>query len=99
MPRFRRTQSFSVRVFSSISNRYTQYPGQSKILVNSRSVNPASLAHPFTFLRRAIFATVLTIKETAKFCPNNGVRLSFYREPGPAMLCTVVDQESVTDRS
>ena len=46
-------QSFSVRVFSSISNRYTRYPGQSQILVNSRSVNPASLAHPFTFLRRA----------------------------------------------
>ena len=54
MPRFRRTQSFSVCVFSSISNRYTRYPGQSKILVNSRSVNPASLAHPFTFLRRAV---------------------------------------------
>jgi hypothetical protein len=37
LPRFRRTQSFSVRVFSSISCRYTRYPGQSKILVNSRS--------------------------------------------------------------
>jgi hypothetical protein len=29
------------------------YPGQSSILLNSRSVKPASLTHPFTFLLRA----------------------------------------------
>src|SRR5215472_16657459 len=32
---------------------------QSRILVNSLSVNPASLAHPFTFLRRAGFGKLL----------------------------------------
>src|ERR1051326_6405215 len=53
LPRLSRTHSFNVRVFSSISCWYTRYPGQSRILVNSRSVKPASLAHPFTFLRRA----------------------------------------------
>src|ERR1700683_2970213 len=52
-PRFRRTHNFSVRAFSSISCRYTRYPGQSRIVVNSRSVKRASLTHPFTFLRRA----------------------------------------------
>jgi hypothetical protein len=59
LPRFRRTHSFSARAFSSISCRYTRYPGQSRIFVNSRSVNPASLAHPFTFLRSAVKSTQL----------------------------------------
>ena len=55
LPRFRRTQSFSVRVNSSISCRYTWYPGQSSIRVHSRSVKHPILNQPFTFLRRAIF--------------------------------------------
>jgi hypothetical protein len=43
--RFRRTHSFRVRVFSSISCRYTRCPGQSRV-VNSRSVQTCEFNSP-----------------------------------------------------